>query len=1588
MALFTRQIVALTIKNLLIALVRHRVSTPFRAFLLPCILIGFLSYARNLFIPPSVFGIGEPTLVRSLPAALELTAPSRNKVVFVNNGNTGGDIERVINAVIEPIRTSGKQIEILTREDDLLTTCRNSIRGTSTCVAAAVFFSSPDEGGHWNYSIRADGALDTKIVTDSTKNDAEIYTLPLQHAVDFAIANLNNTVDTDVYEYPYTSLTAAQRKERIRTRYMGGIIEFIAVTFFIGMVGVGYQLTGLIATERENGMAQLLDCMMPNRARWQPQMARIISNHLAFDLVYGPGWIVMAIIMSIGVFSKTSKAIMIIFNILAGLSMSSLSVFGAAFFHKAQLSGISVVVIALLLAIVAQVAHNASTAAVAILSLLFPPMNYVYFIIFLARWERQDLGANLVKSAPQNPSTLPGIVLWIFLVIQIFALPVLGKYVEIWLYGTDSKERRLHHEDSETAVSLTNFTKEYRHFRKSKNVLAVDDVTLTALKGQIMVLLGANGSGKSTTLDAISGLTKITSGQIDVYLSGDGGLGLCPQRNVLWDELTVREHTRIFSKIKSVREPADITDVLVACDIHMKADERSKALSGGHKRKLQLAMMFAGGSSICCVDEVSSGLDPISRRKIWDILLAERGRRSIILTTHFLDEADLLSDYIAILSKGSLRAAGTAVELKTKQGSGYRVHVYQDHVTYAGVPSFKSHEKTLYHTADSVETSRFIDKLEKDGITEYQVNGPTVEDVFLKVAEEVDHEQDSTKDGEVTIRETYTNESKHTPELLTGHQISQVRQATVLFRKRATVLRRNYFPSVAALMIPIIAAGLVTLYLKNFQKAECSPESNAAISEIESLASQFSYDLVVGPTARLTPSVLEQLASTISPQGVGSVNASGLADSLHFVDTITEFHDYIDNHFGNVTPGGFFIGPDNSATFAWLGNGDISFATIMQNAVDNLATNVSIGTQYQAFDQPWGASVGDALLLITYFGLAMAVYPAFFALYPTVEKLRNVRELHYSNGVRSLPLWLAYVSFDFIIVVITSAVSAIIFRAAADVWYYLGYAFLIFMLYGLASTLLSYVISLFSRSQLSAFAFAAGGQTVMFLMYYIAYMSILTYSPIEYIDRNVNIAHFVISAVSPIANLLRTMFTTLNVFSMACRGRAFASYPGGITVYGGPILYLILQSFFLFGVLLWWDSGPVLRRFRRARALDLEEKDDVEKEVSQELARVVSSHDGLRVLHLTKQFNKNLAVDDVTFGVPRGSVFALLGPNGAGKSTIISLIRGDIEPSSKSEIFVEDVSVIRRRAKARTRLGVCPQYDAIDTLTVQEHLSFYANVRGVDDPAHNVREVLKAVGLVAYADRMAAKLSGGNMRKLSLGIALMGNPGVLLLDEPSSGMDAAIKRVMWRTLMSVVPGRSLVLTTHSMEEADALAQRAGIVCSRMLAIGTTDELRRRNGEAYYVHVIHRNAPRTSPEDMDRIRQWALTHFPGVEIEHRTYHGQLRFSVPTAPVGQTETEDAAFDDDAAAAGETIHASTSTISSLFDLLEQSKEALGILYYSVSRATLDQLFLSLVAKYHMEEEGLATAAGSKRRLSLFKGRGRSQEAASHPISSNEKH
>jgi ATP-binding cassette subfamily A (ABC1) protein 3 len=218
-----RQVWTLTRKNILINLNRHAFSTIIRAFILPIAFVIFLSYARNLFIPPSVYGIGPSTPIRTLQEGMDAATGGRNTVAFLNNGMAGGNIDQVIDIVAAS--TKGTNVKKLSSRAELLEVCRSSLRGASTCYGAVEFHSSPTEGiGGWNYTLHADGSFGTKIDVNKDDNEVEVYILPLQRAVDYAIAGIDPTVNQSglpntVQVSMYTSLTQTDRNTLIRVNY-------------------------------------------------------------------------------------------------------------------------------------------------------------------------------------------------------------------------------------------------------------------------------------------------------------------------------------------------------------------------------------------------------------------------------------------------------------------------------------------------------------------------------------------------------------------------------------------------------------------------------------------------------------------------------------------------------------------------------------------------------------------------------------------------------------------------------------------------------------------------------------------------------------------------------------------------------------------------------------------------------------------------------------------------------------------------------------------------------------------------------------------------------------------------------------------------------------------------------------------------------------------------------------------------------------------------------------------------------------------------------------------------------------------------
>lgn len=204
----------------------------------------------------------------------------------------------------------------------------------------------------------------------------------------------------------------------------------------------------------------------------------------------------------------------------------------------------------------------------------------------------------------------------------------------------------------------------------------------------------------------------------------------------------------------------------------------------------------------------------------------------------------------------------------------------------------------------------------------------------------------------------------------------------------------------------------------------------------------------------------------------------------------------------------------------------------------------------------------------------------------------------------------------------------------------------------------------------------------------------------------------------------------------------------------------------------------------------------------------------------------------------------LVAATGAGKTTTLSILSGDIAPTS-GRAYIDGLDIETEQLAVRRLIGYCPQHDALlDLLTVQEHLHLYARIKGIRSDAIDsvINDKIRQMDLVDFADKQAGTLSGGNKRKLSVAIAMIGEPRVVFLDEPSTGMDPVARRYMWDVIAALTTRAnsqcSVILTTHSMEEAEALCTRIGIMVNGQLrCLGTSQHLKNRFGQGFELEIM-------------------------------------------------------------------------------------------------------------------------------------------------------
>lgn len=304
----------------------------------------------------------------------------------------------------------------------------------------------------------------------------------------------------NIQQYGFTFVTEASKELNDRIDFNQHLVlQFLAWAFFIAICGITYHLTGHVVSQREKGILQLIDTMMPNKP-WECIAARILSTHLAFDLIYAPAWIAMGAITGAATFPQTGAGWYILLYDLGGLALTSYSILASSLFRREQLAAMSAVIAAVVFAIVAQFAErlggtNTMESGVWALAVLFPPSTFVFFIQLSAGCGGRFSISENSPYCPYPPIT-GGTFLGLFF-FQIVVYPMLGVGIERYLHGNSSRSRYLRTKDEMggDAVRVADFSKHYNiAARKRDRVRAVEDLSLNLHAGSITVLLGANGS--------------------------------------------------------------------------------------------------------------------------------------------------------------------------------------------------------------------------------------------------------------------------------------------------------------------------------------------------------------------------------------------------------------------------------------------------------------------------------------------------------------------------------------------------------------------------------------------------------------------------------------------------------------------------------------------------------------------------------------------------------------------------------------------------------------------------------------------------------------------------------------------------------------------------------------------------------------------------------------------------------------------------------------------------------------------------------------------------------------------------------------
>ncbi|KAM3955750.1 cholesterol transporter ABCA5-like, partial [Aphomia sociella] len=1291
------------------------------------------------------------------------------------------------------------------------------------------------------------------------------------------------------------------------------------------------------------------------------------------------------------------------------------------------------------------------------------------------------------------------------------------------------------------AIRIVGLQKSFRHCRKPE-IKAIDGIDLSIYEGQITAVLGHNGAGKSTLFNILTGLTSPTAGTayvygLDVRDPNDMHeirqmIGVCPQQDVLFDLLSVKEHLQFFAAVKGIprkRIPDEIHKSLSDVGLLDQAGVFSKHLSGGQKRKLSIAIAFIGDPKIIILDEPTAGVDPVSRRQTWRILQRAKRGKVLLLTTHFMDEADILGDRKAVISKGRVRCAGTSLFLKNKFGIGYHLTLVLDGVcrehqitrlVRGHVPraeKARRHGRELSYILPHYAVHLFPplfqaieheikEKTNRLGVTSYGVSMTTLEEVFLSLEGENAEETEAVEGvssvklvraralsrslslqsktlsyQELNDKETQKTTSLPTPPAShalhsTTHGVEHVkvtpeapvsvdalsetvktkpscwRTFCALVYIRTVRMIRDPYKLYVMIFMPIISCAL-GLYMKSRQIVFFRMQP-----------------LRLDPNAYFNKTPIALHSEQNNYKEISDLRASvELLGAYPIVDFNGSFASLLDmENFGafslkdSLIPYGKIMAYYNSTYTHSL--------PIIINLLDNSIYRVLMSTSglldsykpievlthpFQQTEQQEEFNVGNVVCAI-FMGMIFALVPVTLAVDIVYDREIKAKNQLRVNGLSMSMYFLTYFTILIFIMIITSA-GVLVLVILNDIPSLTN---------GSAITMLSGLLLLYSPS------------AILFntCLSYVFDKMDSAQSIMPNITTWVGVIPFILVAVldtfkwgSNTAYYLHVVFSFLDVMYipyaiiyyvdrvyLTCNLRGVCTMPA-LWQYFTPEVWVLIAAMLFHvplcgAVLLAADrlksGGRICPRTRNAS----ESKSDPETEaggevgededVRRERRRVAtilnqpSQNAPVLVVHnLRKEYKvrgtgapgccgrgacggaagggggggRRAGLARLSLAVHGGEVFGLLGHNGAGKTTTMKIITAEERPTCGA-VMLGGQNVDESQTSAFQMLGYCPQHDALwKNVTIREHIECYAAIRGVSksDIPRIVDAYLNGLQIMEHASKHADECSGGTKRKLSFALAMVGNPRLVLLDEPSTGMDPRSKRFLWDTILASFQGKKgAILTTHSMEEADALCSRVGIMVKGSLrCIGSTQHLKNLYGAGYTLEMkIGQNnqksmldpdlsmspSPLRSTEnspslgEADEGGSGAGSVCAEAEAEGEAEAEAVDVSIHTPLVTgtppparqqhhRTESSGGGVSAEAAIAlvaqlfpaavleenlAERLvfsvpQSSVSSLASCFQQIEDAKEKLNIVEYSFSQTTLEQVFLKFAQTESVEAD-----------------------------------